>query len=692
MTIYGFGFNSKMPIGDSSQKDLLGGKGANLGHMSRMGLPVPPGITIPTTYCQQWLALDPKHQPSFVHHLYMDSVKPALDALQEQHGFCLFSVRSGAADSMPGMMNTLLNVGITTKNFPTVEQALGWTAAHDCRRRQFEMYADVVLDANELVDTLKAQVASSKYGEKALPADIYQSVPHLLKLIEKYEHNVNMPDDFDNQMIRSIRAVFQSWNSERAREYRAMHGIDDNLGTAVTIQSMVYGNLNKKSASGVYFTRNPMTGENIPYGDFVVGGQGEDVVAGTHDTLALDFLQEFNPTAYAQLIEFGEKLEGDFEDMVDIEFTIENGKLYMLQVRVGKREARAAFRIAHDFAEEGVVSREQACKMVTVKQFRAMRKTRIDLDVVPDADFIGIAAGGSLVVGRPVYSSAEAKALGGKEPVILVTDETNPEDFGGMAASVGILTRTGGQTSHAAVVGRSLEKHCVVGCTSLPEEIAVGQITIDGSTGRVWFNALPLVSDAGDEYAAKLLEWGSEGKILRVGIDYTGDLNGKCVTLADAVPADVAAFLGTLAAKTFEKIYIDLTVPGSEMREDDALLWELTGQVRNPAREALQARVHVFAEVAGSLGLLDRVLLLAAPEASGALLSAGWKVVAVVDTLDRLLDSTGVVDILPAFAASVGGEEVAAKLINLMAEAGKQIEQVPDMLSHARLISTVFAS
>ena len=281
--------------------------------------------------------------------------------------------------------------------------------------------------------------------------------------MKRLEDIVYIPRSPDEQIERSIKAVFNSWDSERARDYRKSEGIDDDLGTAVNIQMMVFGNSNGKSASGVYFTRNPSTGEDEPYGDVVIGGQGEDVVAGTHDTLNITDLEDNWDlcTAYAELLVIGTVLEQVYGDMVDTEFTIENGKLWMLQVRVGQREAKAAFRIAHDLCIEGVIDKETAISRVTAKQYAALKKIRIDLDKVPEADYIGIAAGGSLVVGTPVGSSAEAKVVGGKIAAILVTDETTPNDFAGMMASVGILTRTGGATSHAAVVGRAYEKHCV---------------------------------------------------------------------------------------------------------------------------------------------------------------------------------------------------------------------------------------
>lgn len=688
--IYTFGYGTN--VGDASMKDLLGSKGANLAEMSNMDLPVPPGFTITTDVCRQYRALDAgDHRLQFIDEYYMNQIEPALNELIEHVGHCpLLSIRSGAADSMPGMMDTLLNIGMTTTNMGEWETRLGYVAAMDCRRRQFEMYASTVLDLDYAVADIKKLVAKSKYGLKEVPANIYDSVVHVEKLVGKYKQSIHMPNTLEEQVIRSIRAVFDSWDSERAIEYREMHGIDNELGTAVTIQQMVFGNLNAGSASGVYFTRDPATGERKPYGDFVTGGQGEDVVAGTHETLDLMDMKKWNVEALDALLVIGNELEAHYEDMVDTEFTIENGVLWMLQVRVGKREAKAAFRIAHDLYYENVITKQEAIEMVSADQYKALKKIRVDLEEIPTPDFVGIKAGGSLTVGRPVFSSAEAKELGPHEPVILVRDETTPEDFGGMAASVGILTRTGGTTSHAAVVGRSLEKHCVVGCLDLPQDLShVPAITINGSTGEVWLQALPLIIGGKDEFAEIVLGWATEGAVLRIELD-DDNVEGNCIILGDMRLDEMVSGMQALIEKSFSRVFIDVSIPGSEMRSEDSLLWNLTGEMANPALSELELRVTCLNGEITIKGLKGRAVLIAPPAAAQKLREGGWSVVSVVDSVETLLQSDGVVDVKPELIEQVGSSETAAALIATMIKAGKVIEAAPSPVSSNRLVSTVF--
>ena len=353
--IYSFGFAGPY-IGNKSMKDLLGGKGANLAEMANLEMPVPMGITITTDVCNDYRALHITERDAWLSTYYADKVRPALDSLEDALGYRpLYSVRSGARDSMPGMMDTLLNIGLTKGNRHEWAQRIGGSVRLDCRRRQLEMYGATVLHMGDAVKAVRNKVGMFKYGLKAAPGkDFFHSPKHVHAYVKRLEDIVYIPRSPDEQIERSIKAVFNSWDSERARDYRKSEGIDDDLGTAVNIQMMVFGNSNGKSASGVYFTRNPSTGEDEPYGDVVIGGQGEDVVAGTHDTLNITDLEDNWDlcTAYAELLVIGTVLEQVYGDMVDTEFTIENGKLWMLQVRVGQREAKAAFRIAHDLCIE----------------------------------------------------------------------------------------------------------------------------------------------------------------------------------------------------------------------------------------------------------------------------------------------------------------------------------------------------
>lgn len=692
--LYRFGFDGG-PVGDKSMKAELGGKAANLGEMHRMGLNVPPGITIPVSVCRQYRDLMPFEKTQFVAGYMHEHVVPALDELVDHLGHRpLFSVRSGAEFSMPGMMDTLLNVGMTTDNMNEWCDRIGYVAAMDCRRRQFEMYGTTVADKAKNIEAIKNTVAGSKYGTKAAPGieGMYDSVVHVEKLVEKYTSKVGMPDAAFGQIFNSILAVFDSWDSPRCVAYRKMRGIDNDLGTAVTIQAMVFGNLNATSCSGVYFTRNPATGEAEPYGDLALGGQGEDVVAGTHDTNPLSDLGEFDPYLYDQLLEGGANLEAAFKDMVDTEFTIENGKLWWLQVRVGEREAKAAFRIAHDLAVEGMITKEAACKRVTTKQYKALTKTRIDLDEIPAPDYTGYEAGGSLVTGRPVYSSEDA--LKADDVVILVRDETTPDDIEGMGASVGILTRTGGKTSHAAVVARGLEKHCVVGVTDLPQDLGTDMITIDGATGCVWLAELPLVSGEEDYYSGVLLEWGAEGVVLRAGLE-EAKIEGRCVTMGDARVNDVLTWLqtgpeswGTTGNIVEGSFFLDVRFPAGEMRDDDQSLWEITGSVVNPARSEFAARLAALIE-GHPLGAIKKHAVVIAPsDAFEALTGAGWNVVAVVEKLDDLLDSSsGFVDL----DYSKLNAETANKILALKEKAGEGAKVVPEPVSLGKLASVVFS-
>jgi pyruvate,orthophosphate dikinase len=696
---YGFGDN----VGDKSMKDLLGGKGANLAEMTNLDLPVPFGITITTDVCKQYRSLHQIEREAFISKYYNSMVRPALDELEAELGYTpLYSIRSGAAYSMPGMMDTLLNIGLTTANRHEWTARLGGSVRLDCRRRQLEMYGETVEGKADQIKAVRKKVGTFRYGLKQAPGkDFNHSYKHVANYVKRLEEIIFLPKSVDDQILRSIKAVFKSWDSERAVAYRKSEGIDNDLGTAVNIQMMVFGNLNDDSASGVYFTRSPVDGENAPYGDIVIGGQGEDVVAGTHDTLKVTDLEATLPEAYIELLAIGETLEHIYLDMVDTEFTIEDGKLWMLQVRIGQREAKAAFRIAHDLCVEGLLDKVAAVSRVTAKQYAALKKIRIDLDEIPEADYVGIAAGGSLVVGAPVGSSNEAKALGGKSPVILCTDETTPNDFPGMMASVGILTRTGGATSHAAVVGRAYEKHCVVGCSLLPDVSALpNRITLDGATGRVWLTELPLTTGEIDEYAKTLFEWGVENKdgfVLRGSIEER-NVNNMYINASDASLNAVIDFLNHVAeSDAVTRVFLDLSAPGADMDEKaDGLLWNIAGTTENPAHALSQARIEDFIEVQG-MGIAQKKAILVVPYGTSdatitTLRAVGWKVVARVSDLKTLFDTDGIVEIDSKFTEEVGGSEIAEKLLAMMAKAGEAVEVVPTPISANRLVFEVFNS
>jgi pyruvate,orthophosphate dikinase len=701
-----FGFKTD---GDATMSDLLGGKGANLAEMANLGMPVPFGITIPTTVCNEYRAMkEVAETTGFLCDLIDDHVMPALLEIEEELGYMpLWSVRSGAKHSMPGMMDTLLNIGLTNHNFDEWADKLGLLATLDCRRRQVQMYGTTVasMESKEFSKEW-GWLLTYKYNLPAPPAneaEMILSLKHMKKAKENFEtlymtfNNKGFPETLKQQLLGSIRAVFDSWDSPRAIEYREMHDIPNSMGTAVNIQMMVFGNKNEESCSGVCFTRDPATGEAELMGEFLVNAQGEDVVAGVVTPNPISELEAFGADTAAELLMYAEKLEEHYRDMMDLEFTVEDGKLWMLQCRIGKRSAKAAFKIAHDMAFEGLISQADAVSRVSAKQYMAMKKIRVKGETPPH-QYKGIAAGGGFVVGHVVTTAEQAKLVGKDKPVILVTDETTPEDFGGMAASVGILTRTGGATSHAAVVGRSLEKHCVVGCTDLPDLSGFPQkITIDGSTGRVWLEELPLTKGKVDPVASKILEWAlkdANNVLIRSHID-DSVFENRYITTEGSDSKQFKDFL--IKANEDDSItecYIDLTISGEEKLSSDEMLWKLVGESGNVLdTTALKERLATLIYTKG-LSQLKKIAVLVpsqhcVTQEIDQLRKNGWKVVSRVTNLQELLDSDGIVVIDEGFAKEIGGEHVAAKLFKMMADSGNPVREKPKAVSQSRLVFDV---
>ncbi|CAM6004393.1 unnamed protein product [Sphagnum balticum] len=499
--------------------------------MARQGLPVPPGFTIPVNLCK----LASKDVGVFESTVKLAALKVrgfVAESLEYKHGdYPLVSVRSGAAISQPGMLDTILNVGITDENLGFWQKRIGQRAALDSYRRLLQMYGQTVsgISDKKFKAALK-EVMVSKYGLSKKPTDETKlPIPHLLKLIEKYKQvylnsvGKAFPQTLEDQLAGAIGAVLQSWNSERAIEYRKINKISEDLFTACTIQAMVFGNLNDKSCSGVLFSRNPSTGEKDIMGEFLPNAQGEEVVSGTATPLSLNEFEKWNEKLDTELQFRVVDLEAFYKDMVDVEFTVEDGKLFILQSRVGKRSATAAFKIAYDFVKEGKLTKEEALKRVTSEQYLTLSTPVIDpkFDGKPIAT--GLAGSKGIAKGRIWLSSEKAKQNPGG---ILVSHETTPEDFSGMAASVGILTATGGTTSHAAVVARGMDRACVVGCTTLkfdpkygivfegnPVSQPLGEgsiITIDGNTGNVFLGAVPMIGGTIPDFVSEMIEWGTE--------------------------------------------------------------------------------------------------------------------------------------------------------------------------------------
>jgi pyruvate,orthophosphate dikinase len=523
--------------GNKDLKQLLGGKGANLAEMTNLGLPVPPGFTITADACRAYL--DSGTVPADL----ADEIDKHVALLQQKMGKklgqaddpLLVSVRSGAAVSMPGMMETVLNVGLNDDSVNGLAHQSGNPRfAWDAYRRLIQMFGKTVLGMDG--DVFEDAIEAAKQA-KGTQNDLDLGADDLLGLVETFKQAVRehtgreFPQDPRTQMDLAIEAVFGSWNSDRAILYRRQERIAADLGTAVNICSMVFGNLGMDSGTGVAFTRDPSTGHPGVYGDYLQNAQGEDVVAGIRNTVPLADLEQIDKTSYDELMAIMATLEGHYRDLCDIEFTVERGKLWMLQTRVGKRTAAAAFRIATSLIDEGVIDTDEALQRVKGAQLAQLMFPRFDGDAATDLITKAIGASPGAASGRVVFTSAAAvEAAERGEKVILVRRETNPDDLHGMIAAQGVLTSRGGKTSHAAVVARGMGKTCVCGAEELDVNVAQGTITvhgavieagelisIDGTTGEVFRGEVPVVPspvvryfegtlapDAGDELVASV--------------------------------------------------------------------------------------------------------------------------------------------------------------------------------------------
>ena len=514
--------------GDKSMKDLLGGKGANLAEMTKLGLPVPPGFTITTEACRAYL------KESTVPESLATEVTTALRGVEDQMGRVLgdandpllVSVRSGAKFSMPGMMETVLNIGLND------ESVLGLAAvsgnerfAWDSYRRLIQMFGKTVLDIDgdlfsDALDNLKAERGVK--GDTDLTAEDLKGLVDTFKGIVKEQTGNDFPQDPRTQMDMGIEAVFRSWNTERARIYRRRERIPHDLGTAVNICTMVFGNMGENSGTGVCFTRDPSSGHSGVYGDYLENAQGEDVVAGIRNTLALSDLERINKPVYDELRGIMRKLETHYRDMCDIEFTVERGKLWMLQTRVGKRTAAAAFRIATQLLDEKLITRDEALGRVTGDQLTQLMFPQFDAKADKELIARGMAASPGAAVGKIAFDNAQAVEAAEKGiKTVLVRRETNPDDLPGMVAAEGVLTARGGKTSHAAVVARGMGKTCVCGAESLVIDAAAGTVTIgdlvltaddtiaiDGQTGEIFRGEVPVTDSPVTTYLAEGLEAG----------------------------------------------------------------------------------------------------------------------------------------------------------------------------------------
>ncbi|HEX8210357.1 MAG TPA: pyruvate, phosphate dikinase [Longimicrobium sp.] len=531
--VYFYGANQTE--GSGEMKELLGGKGAGLAEMARIGVPVPPGFTITTECCRHFIRTGgyPDALPA--------EVDAALHRLEEATGKTfggggrplLVSVRSGAAVSMPGMMDTILNLGLNDETAAALAAESGDERfAFDSYRRFVQMYSNVVLGIRgERFEHLLEQ-AKERRGVREdtdLSAEDWRTLVAEFKALVREATGKDFPTDPKAQLWGAIQAVFNSWNTPRAIAYRRINNISHDLGTAVSVCSMVFGNMGNDSGTGVCFTRDPSTGERCLYGEFLVNAQGEDVVAGIRDPLHIDGMAAALPGAYQELLAAQQRLETHYRDVQDLEFTVERGHLFLLQTRSAKRSAAAAVRTAVDMVDEGVISVEEAVLRVKPEQLDQLLHPMID----PGADVkvltTGLPASPGAASGRVVFNPDEAAERGPHEPVILVRRETSPEDFHGMVAAQAILTARGGMTSHAAVVARGMGKCCVAGASEVQVDEAyrrfrVGEtvvhendwITLDGSTGRVILGQVPTREPELSPQFQRLMEWADGYRTLRV--------------------------------------------------------------------------------------------------------------------------------------------------------------------------------
>ena len=528
--------------GDETMRELLGGKGANLAQMTRLGMPVPQGFTISTEACTRYYEDGKTIAPEIEAEIYEYLAK--IEAINEKKfgdPECplLVSVRSGARASMPGMMDTILNLGLNDevaegliKGNPDPSFA---RFVYDSYRRFIQMFSDVVMELSKkkfevIIDELKAKKGVTYDVE--LDTEDMKELVKLFKAFYKSEKGVDFPTDPKEQMMEAVKAVFRSWDNPRANVYRRMNDIPYSWGTAVNVQPMVFGNLNMKSGTGVAFTRNPATGEKGLYGEYLINAQGEDVVAGVRTPSPISKLQEEMPEVYAQFHDIAMNLETHYKDMQDMEFTIENGKLYMLQTRNGKRTAAAALKVAVDLVDEGMIDEKEAVLRVEPKQLDSLLHDQFDAAALKAATPIGkgIAASPGAACGKVVFTAADAKEWADRgEKVVLVRLETSPDDIEGMVSSEGILTVRGGTTSHAAVVARGMGTCCVSGCGEInmhadEKYFELGgkrynegdYISIDGSTGNIYGEAIPTVSASISGDFGRFMAWADSNRKLKV--------------------------------------------------------------------------------------------------------------------------------------------------------------------------------
>ncbi|MEM9739628.1 MAG: pyruvate, phosphate dikinase [Pseudomonadota bacterium] len=656
--VYSFGGGSAE--GDASMRNLLGGKGANLGEMAKLGLPVPPGFTVSTDVCTAFYDLGRKY-PDGLHV----EVETALEKLETVSGKrfgdpanpLLVSVRSGARASMPGMMDTVLNLGLNEDTAAGMAAKAGERFAYDSYRRFIQMYSNVVLGLKH--DTFEHILDDYKEREDyqldtEMDADDWKEIIRQYKKAILDQRGEPFPDDPKDQLWGAISAVFGSWMNDRAITYRKLNDIPHEWGTAVTVQSMVFGNLGETSATGVAFTRDPSTGQNMFYGEFLINAQGEDVVAGIRTPAPIskaraaeidsdeESLESAMPAVFTQLTDVAATLEKHYRDMQDLEFTVEDNRLYMLQTRNGKRTAAAALKLAVDMVDEGLISEEEAILRLEPAQLDQLLHPTIAEDAERDVLVQALPASPGAAVGEVVFDSDEAAALAERGvDVILVRVETSPEDIHGMHAAKAIVTARGGMTSHAAVVARGMGRPCVCGAGNMQidggagvfrvggREVAKGDIiTVDGAAGEVLMGAVKMRQPDLSGDFAKLMEWADKVRVLKVrtnaetpadtqvAVDFGAEGIGLCRTEhmffdADRIPVVRAMILASSEAGRREALAKLLPFQRSDFAEIFTIMGERPCTIRlldPPLHEFLPHTDEDMAAVAKSSGVEVEVL------------------------------------------------------------------------------------
>jgi pyruvate,phosphate dikinase len=687
--------------GDVSMVGLLGGKGANLAEMCHMGLPVPPGFTITTDECNSYLLYDADGRRILLDDLLHEVLLEYL-RLSDMLGYQpLVSVRSGAPVSMPGMMDTILNVGLTSGTFQHWHDKLGARAAYDSKRRLIQMLGSTAYGIPH--EKFEALLTKMKF-QKKVKHDTELNAVDLLDLCEGFEDlfeteaGLNFPGTVELQLRAAIRAVFDSWNSERAITYRKLNNIDPSMGTACTVQAMVFGNMGDDSGTGVLFTRNPATGQQELMGEFLQNAQGEDVVAGIRTPLPIAKMkelpeQEFDldtqtwnpmwPGVYEDLQALSDRLEAHYLDMMDIEFTVQQGKLWVLQCRAGKRSALAAVKIARQFYDTEEIDEKRVFSRITRAQYKFVTRPMVDPNSSVPPQMHGNGASPGVARGKVVISATSA--INCTVPCVLVTHETSPDDIAGMAKAEGILTRLGGATSHAAVVARAMNKPCVVGCVDLPADLKAldGRlISICGTTGRIWLDyKVPVIDSSDDEDVQWLRKLALEHLQLAEKVvpgRAPADAGKRVLYLVDYwdKPMDLIAELQyAVEIGAQSQTVVNFSFPHKYLPADDKLYDEAFGQstyVKGLVEKEMLTKSLLELHEPKGMVIVGGMT----PELRRKLQDCGYVVAGKAETVADLF--TGAAEVSPEFISKViGGEETWAKLQQVLAASGVVSKAVP---------------